>query len=182
LVLVLAILATACGGDEHPSAPSADASANLQVRRVENVVIRSSPEWDATELTCPGEDAGACLAATRADSVVVMDADEVKYLLGPVVVDGGDVEEAKAYEDPVNEGWTVSTPLSPEGSEALASATRGAVRALPPKDQIAIVVERARGVCADSGAPRDGRDHDRLRGTLPGGSRTPRLQTRRRRL
>ena len=141
MVLVLAILATACGGDEHPPAPSADASANLQVRRVENVVIRSSPEWDATELTCPGEDAGACLAATGAESVVVMDADEVKYLLGPVVVDGGDVEEAKAYEDPVNEGWTVSTPLSPEGSEALASATRGAVRALPPKDHIAIVAD-----------------------------------------
>lgn len=135
-VLVLGILAAACGGSETPTTTDERVSA-LQLREVQDVVSRMSPEWDATELTCPAEHGAGCLADRRDEPVVVLGAGPMdKYLLGPVVVDAGDVAEAKAHEDPAIKGWAVSVQLSPEGSRALASATRAAAG-----DRIAIVVD-----------------------------------------
>ncbi|HET8525109.1 MAG TPA: hypothetical protein VFM81_00570 [Actinomycetota bacterium] len=131
-VLALGILASACGSSD-PTA--ADASA-LQLRAVRDVVPRSAPEWDTTDLTCPAEKAARCLADRGAEQVVAPAADESKYLLGPVVVDGGDVVQATAREGPASMGWTVDVQLSQEGSDALASATRAAAGT-----RIAIIVE-----------------------------------------
>jgi preprotein translocase subunit SecD len=133
LILVLGVLASACGGSDSPTA---DASA-LQLRRVRDVVPRTSPEWDTTDLTCPGDAVAGCLAAASTEPVVVLGAEGEKYLLGPVVVDGSDAEEATARQGtPASTGWSVNVQLSEEGSEALASATRASVG-----DRIAIVVD-----------------------------------------
>ena len=135
-ILLLGIVASACSGSEGPSA-TADPASALQLRTVQDVVPRTSSEWDATELTCPAEDAAGCLAARSSEPVVVPSVDGDKYLLEPVVVDGRDVVEATAREgQPAGMGWTVDVRLSPEGSDALASATRAAVGT-----RIAIVVD-----------------------------------------
>jgi hypothetical protein len=129
--LVLGILG-ACGGSDS----STDAASALQLRPVQDVVQRVSPAWEATELTCPGKDAAGCLAAAGAEPVVVPGADRAKYLLGPLIVDGGDVDGAKAYEGPGGTGWAVDVQLTSEGSDALASATRASV-----DGRIAMVVD-----------------------------------------
>lgn len=134
LVVVTGILATACGGTESP----AGGASTLQLRAVEDVVPSTSPDWDATELTCPPDGAAGCLADRTDESVVVLGADETeKYVLGPAIVDDTDVLEARAHGgQPASTGWSIDAQLSPEGSDALASATRASVG-----DRIAIVVD-----------------------------------------
>lgn len=141
-MLVLGILGSACGGSDAPPASSAGAS-TLQLRGVDDIVSRTSQEWGATELTCPGEDAAGCLASRSGVSVVVLGADQMeKYVLEAVVVDGGDVEEATAHPGtPASMGWSVAVQLSREGTDALASATQAALDAAPPRNRIAIVVD-----------------------------------------
>lgn len=135
-VLILGILASACTGSTSPPADRAGRS-TLQLRVVRDIIPRTSPKWDGTQLTCPAEDAAACLAAVPAGPVIVSGADMEKYVLGPVISDEGDVEEATAHEgQPASMGWSVDMQLSPGGSDALAAATTTAVGS-----RIAIVVD-----------------------------------------
>jgi preprotein translocase subunit SecD len=71
-------------------------------------------DWKTTDLTCSGEEWEACLVAARADVV-----------------------DARAVQGhPMSKGWSVGVQLSPEGSDALASATRAALGS-----QLATVVD-----------------------------------------
>lgn len=127
------ILATACGGE-----PAETDAAAFQLRPVVEVVGASSPGPDAPDPTCDGAgggEASACLDAHAEASVVVLDqANRDTYVLGPVVVDGADVAEAKALRNAAV-GWEVVADLTPEGSHALEAATRMSVG-----DRIAILV------------------------------------------
>jgi preprotein translocase subunit SecD len=123
-VLVLVVLAAACGGE-----PAKAGAAAFQLRPVVEVVSGSSPEPNAPDPTCDGEgrEEGACLDAHASASVVVLEPSNMDtYVLGPVVVDGGDVAEARAVRNAAV-GWEVIVELTPEGSDALEAATRKSV-------------------------------------------------------
>jgi preprotein translocase subunit SecD len=65
-----------------------------------------------------------------------------KYVLGPVVVDGSDVANARAaFTTLGNEtGWVVKIRLDPVATKTFQRATMRAVVASPPQNEIAIVV------------------------------------------
>src|SRR5262245_34904458 len=132
-ILVLAIVLAGCGSGSE----SADAATGFQLRPVDDVVPSASPGADPAELTCDvaSDEAAACLSEHASESVVVPGASDTDvYVLGPVVVDAEDVADAAAQREP--SGWTVLVDLTPEGSDAFASATEAAVG-----DRIAIVVD-----------------------------------------
>ena len=134
--LILAIALAACGG----GSPSPTEAAAFQLRPVLEVVSARSPSpgSEAPDPTCAGEgqQASACLDEHANGSVVVLErSGKDAYELGPVVVDGADVTEAGAVENAAV-GWSVIVELTPEGTDALASATRMSVG-----DRIAMVVD-----------------------------------------
>jgi preprotein translocase subunit SecD len=126
--LVLVLATATCTGSEDPGtsdSPSVEPAA-FQLRPVEKVLDPPSNEWRTSEVTCPGEQWERCLADARAGQVVVRGVGREKYVLGPVMVDGGDVVEARAIHEPMSKGWSVSLQLSTAASDALASATMAA--------------------------------------------------------
>src|SRR5262245_20351489 len=135
-VVILAIVASSCEGG---SSPPSEAAA-FQLRPVVQIVGVSSPSpgSDAPDPTCEGEGqrASACLGRHANESVVVLEPTRMDtYELGPVVVDGADVAEARALHNAAV-GWSVVVDLTPEGTDELAAVTRRAVG-----DQIAILVD-----------------------------------------
>jgi preprotein translocase subunit SecD len=131
---ILAIVAAACGGD--PASPSEAAA--FQLRPVVEIVSGSSPR-PYVPVTCDaeGHEAAACLDAHAGGSVVVLEPTSMDlYELGPVVVDAADVADAEAVEDQAGAGWSVTVQLTPEATDAFASATRAAVG-----DRFAILVD-----------------------------------------
>jgi len=112
----------------------------FQLRPVVEVVPRSAAAWDQTELTCadPGEGLPDCVeAALDAPRIVLLGPAEDKYVLGPRIVDAGDVEIAAAQPDaPPSSGWSVWVNLTADGTAAFQTATESAVGS-----KIAIVVD-----------------------------------------
>lgn len=144
--LVVLVFASACGpADDRPS-PSVSIvpseSAVLQLRPVVEIVTPSSTAWEETDLTCTFQAAarGECSASTLDEPRIVLPGpgeDPEKYVLGPHVVDGRDVERAVAQRDTQPDaGWIVYVDLTAEGTERFGAATEDAVGS-----QIAIIVD-----------------------------------------
>ncbi len=122
------------------SCPAAD----LQLRPVERIATRASPDWSATQLTCAGNEAG-CVASAPVDAGIVLlgpETEGTKYVLGPVIVDGSDVARATARrEGQPGLGWSVTVDLIEDGTTALLAGTEALVGAVDPGNRIAIVVD-----------------------------------------
>jgi preprotein translocase subunit SecD len=135
--LLVLVFASACGpADDMPSPSGSIApsdAADLQLRPVAEIVSRSSAEWDGTQVTCAGHGDGFrdCLASTLdAQRIVLLGPGTQgdKYVLGAVIVDGGDVERAIAGPDAQpGAGWIVYVDLTPGGTTAFETATEAAV-------------------------------------------------------
>jgi preprotein translocase subunit SecD len=113
------------------------------MRPVTEVLRRTSPEWEATPPSCPpgSTEANACVAsADNAERIVLAGptGSRERYVLGAVIVDGGDVSGAAAHSQ--GTAGEVSVSLSPAGSDALAEATRAVAGTTSPSNKIAIVV------------------------------------------
>jgi preprotein translocase subunit SecD len=144
--LLVLVFASACGPADHRPSPSVSIapseSAVLQLRPVVEIVARSSPAWDETDLTCTFQAAarGECAVSTLDRTRIVLPGpgeNPAKYVLGPHVVDGGDVERAVAQHDmQPGAGWIVYVDLTAEGTERFAAATDVALGS-----QIAIIVD-----------------------------------------
>jgi preprotein translocase subunit SecD len=143
--LLALVIASACSSTQDtPPPPSGSTAASdggaFQLRPVVEVVPRTAAAWEQTELTCAGRGDGLrdCVgAAVDAPGIVLLGPAGVKYVLGPRVVDGSDVEDAAAQPDaPASSGWSVSVNLTADGTAALGTATESAVGS-----QIAIVVD-----------------------------------------
>ena len=140
------MLASACGPEDDVPSPSGSIAssegADLQLRPVIEIVPRSSMHWDGTDLTCAalGEALSNCVAATLdAPRIVLLRPGEAgeKYVLGPRIVDGNDVERAIAQQDAQQGvGWSVYVELTPEGTAAFETATEAAVGS-----EIAIIID-----------------------------------------
>jgi len=139
------VIATACNSTQNmPPPPSGSTAASaggaFQLRPVIEVVPRTAAAWDQTELTCAarGEGLRDCVkAAVDAPRIVLLGPAEEKYVLGPRIVDGSDVEDAAAQPDAApSSGWSVSVSLTADGTAALGTATESAVGS-----RIAIVVD-----------------------------------------
>jgi preprotein translocase subunit SecD len=120
----------------------------LQVRPVEEVVPLTDPAWKTLQLTCAGsaEAFSTCFrAASQRDHIVLSNSGgpRVNYVLGPVVVDGGDVVKAQVTFAPAGNqmGRYVSIELDPDGAKAFQRATMKAVAASSPLNEIAFVVD-----------------------------------------
>jgi preprotein translocase subunit SecD len=144
--LVVLVFVSACGpADDWPS-PSVSIvpsdSAVLQLRPVVEIVTPSSAAWEETDLTCTFQAAARkeCAASTLDEPRIVLPGpgeDPEKYVLGPHVVDGRDVERAVAQHDTQpGAGWIAYVDLTAEGTERFAAAT-----ALSVGSQIAIIVD-----------------------------------------
>jgi preprotein translocase subunit SecD len=135
--LLVLVFAAACGpADDMPSPPGSMApsdGAGLQLRPVTEIVSRSSADWDETQVTCAGHGDGFrdCLASTLdAQRIVLLrpGTHGDKYVLGAVIVDGGDVERAIAGQDAQpGTGWIVYVDLTLGGAAAFEAATEAAV-------------------------------------------------------
>jgi preprotein translocase subunit SecD len=140
------VFAAACRpADDRPSPSVSIAPSDgtvLQLRPVVEIVVRSSPAWDETDLTCTFQAAsrGECAVSALDGPRIVLPRpgeDPEKYVLGPRIVDGRDVERAVARHDlKPGAGWIVYVDLTAEGTERFAAATEGAVGS-----QIAIIVD-----------------------------------------
>lgn len=121
--------------------------ANVQMRQVMKIVSPSSADWSKTRLTCSGqgEALSDCVASTLDAVRIVLlrpEQDGEKYVLGPVIVDGTDVERARAQlEQQSDLGWSVSIELRAEAAEAFKAATQVAARSLDPQNEIAIILD-----------------------------------------
>ena len=142
--LLALVITAACGSipDKPPPSGSTVASNDgaFQLRPVVEVVPRSAAAWDQTELTCAdrGEGLRDCVgAALEAPRIVLLGPAGDKYVLGPRIVDAGDVEKAAAHPDaPPSSGWSVSVNLTADGTAALETATETTIGS-----RIAIVVD-----------------------------------------
>jgi hypothetical protein len=137
--IAILVLASACSRTDDaapsastPSGTTASSSVsvapsqpvNFQMRQVKKIVSPSSADWSKTRLTCSvqGEDLSDCVASTLDAARIVLFRPEQgsqKYILGPVIVDGTDVERASAQlEQQSDLGWSVSIGLTTEAAEA----------------------------------------------------------------
>ena len=125
--LLALVIAAACGSTPDKPPPSGSTAVSnggaFQLRPVVEVVPRSAAAWDQTELTCAdrGEGLRDCVgAALEAPRIVLLGPAGDKYVLGPRIVDAGDVENAAAHPDaPPSSGWSVSVNLTADGTAAL---------------------------------------------------------------
>jgi preprotein translocase subunit SecD len=121
--------------------------ANFQMRQVMKIVSPSSADWSKTRLTCSGlgEALSDCVASTLDAVRIVLlrpEQDGEKYVLGPVIVDGTDVERASAQlEQQSDLGWSVSIELRAEAAEAFKAVTQVAARSPGPQNEIAIILD-----------------------------------------
>jgi preprotein translocase subunit SecD len=140
------VLASACGSSEDVPSPSGSTTpstgGDLQLRAVTEIVPRSSADWDETPRTCAAEgDAIEDCVASELDAprIVLLGPGEAgeKYVLGPRIVDGNDVETAIAQQDvQQGRGWSVFVELTAEGTAAFETATEAAVGS-----KIAIIID-----------------------------------------
>ena len=126
-------------------------TARLEQRPVLEEIVPQDPRWASTPLTCEtveDRDRPACsFEALAGDEVVYLRQDGSKLRLGPVIIAGDNIDRARATLQSagatgVVTEWGVEFQLDGEGSDAFADATRAAVGAPPPRNAIAIVVDR----------------------------------------
>lgn len=128
-------------------------TARLEVRKTLALISPGDPAYLSTAITCgtPEEQATpACGAdALAGRDITYLDGDgdpntlDTKVVMGEVVITGADIDRALAVlqGDTVPE-WTVQFELSGEGTKAFADATTAALSQPPPRNRIAIVVDR----------------------------------------
>jgi len=127
-------------------------TARLEQRQVLDILTPGSPRYDTTPVTCPTEverEQPACsFRALRDQQVVYLGKDgRTKYVLGPVLVTGDAIKRATAVfatatQTNLEAGWRVDFELTGEGSRVFADVTSRLVSEPPPKNQLAIVLDR----------------------------------------
>jgi protein-export membrane protein SecD len=134
-------------------------TARLEERQVLNVSVEGDPGFSALQVTCATAEeqaTDACSADALATQEVVYegtfptDGPDVtaRYQLGPVIISGVDIDRATATlstgasSAQLVPEWSVAFDLSGEGSNRFATATTAALTQPPPRNQIAIVVDR----------------------------------------
>jgi preprotein translocase subunit SecD len=125
-------------------------TARLEERPTLAIVSPGQPQFASIQLTCQtaAEQASKnCIGDTQnGNTVWYPDNQGNKVQLGPVVITGSDITKATAglntnSQTGVSE-WTVTFTLNGSGSDAFEKATRAAVNAPAPQNQIAIAVDR----------------------------------------
>jgi preprotein translocase subunit SecD len=127
-------------------------TARLEQRQVLDILTPGSPAYETTPVTCPTEvereQPGCSFSALRDQQVVYLGEDgETKYVLGPVEVTGDAIKRATAVfatatQTNLQAGWRVDFELTGEGSRVFADVTTRLVSEPPPKNQLAIVLDR----------------------------------------
>ena len=124
-------------------------TARLEERPTIEIVTPSDPQYQSIQLTCPpsAAETKACQGGAN-DSTDVWYPDKStppNYVhLGPVVITGANITSATASLSGSSQGlssWVIDFVLDSEGTSAFANATRVAVNAQPPQNQIAIAVD-----------------------------------------
>ncbi|MFB6721733.1 hypothetical protein ACFCV3_16275 [Kribbella sp. NPDC056345] len=129
LLLVVVLIAALAGivvivlkrVNEEPAPPKPAAADTLQFRRV----LKLEPN--------------ACAKAPVAANVRCS-ADGTKYTLGKVELDSTHVTDVQAIADTQGTGWLVMLTLDAAGTKTFATLTGQLVKARPPANQLAIVV------------------------------------------
>jgi hypothetical protein len=116
------------------------------MRQVIEILTPTSADWKKTRLTCSGQgDALNDCVASALDAVrmvLLRPEESKKYVLGPVIVDETDVEQATAQlEQQADLGWSISIELTADAAEAFQGATEEAARSLDPQNEIAAIVD-----------------------------------------
>jgi protein-export membrane protein SecD len=126
-------------------------TARLEQRSVLEEIAPQDPRWATTPLTCETaeerERPSCSFDALADEEVIYQRPDGAKLRLGPVIIAGDNIDDARATlqgggATGVVTEWGVNFQLDGEGSDAFADATRAAVGAPPPQNAIAIVVDR----------------------------------------
>ena len=134
-------------------------TARLEQRQVLNVVVEGDPGFSALQVTCATAEeqaTDACSADALASQEVVVEGTFptdgpdliARYQLGPLIISGEDIDRATATLSTGASAaqlvpeWSVAFELSGEGSDRFATATTAALTQPPPRNQIAIVVDR----------------------------------------
>jgi protein-export membrane protein SecD/preprotein translocase SecF subunit len=126
-------------------------TARLEERATLEIVSPQDPRYATLATTCgtPEEqESEECKGSALDDQeVVYLDGEGNKVRLGPVIITGGNIEQASGQLVSTSQfssvpEWVVTFDLDDEGSEAFATATRTALTAPAPQNQIAIVVDR----------------------------------------
>jgi protein-export membrane protein SecD len=122
-------------------------TARLEERPTLAIVTPADPAYQSTTLTCPPaqQETKACQgSANDATDVWYPDQNNDYVHLGPVVITGANITSATASLSGSNQSiaeWVIDFVLDSEGTAAFATATRVAVNAQPPQNQIAIAVD-----------------------------------------
>ena len=122
-------------------------TARLEERPTLAIVTPADPAYQSTTLTCPPaqQETKACQgSANDATDVWYPDQNNDYVHLGPVVITGANITSATASLSGSNQSiaeWVIDFVLDSEGTAAFATATRVAVNAQPPMNQIAIAVD-----------------------------------------
>jgi protein-export membrane protein SecD len=124
-------------------------TARLEERPTIEIVTPSDPQYQSITLTCPPSQ-----SQTKQCQGGANDATDVWYPdkntppdyvhLGPVVITGANITSATASLSGSSQSvaeWVIDFVLDPEGTTAFANATRVAVNAQSPQNQIAIAVD-----------------------------------------
>jgi protein-export membrane protein SecD len=124
-------------------------TARLEERPTIEIVTPSDPRYQSITVTCPPSQAETkeCQGGAN-DSTDVWYPDKNNppdYVhLGPVVITGANITSATASLSGSSQSvaeWVIDFVLDSEGTSAFANATRVAVNAQPPQNQIAIAVD-----------------------------------------
>ncbi|HLB39418.1 MAG TPA: protein translocase subunit SecD [Actinomycetota bacterium] len=124
-------------------------TARLEERQTLEIVSPGDPRYASVQFTCqtPEEqDSKTCQLDAQDDNEVwYPDADGNAVHLGPIVITGANITEARASLTGSSQSlaeWTVAFELDGEGSDAFAEATTVAFNSPSPQNQIAIAVDR----------------------------------------
>jgi preprotein translocase subunit SecD len=128
-------------------------TARLEERTVLAIIDPSNPSYAATPFTCATaaeQKTDACSFEQLANKEVVYAGSDgqTKYQLSPVVISGSDIKKAQAVfqsatSTSLSQGWAIDFSLNGSGSDAFCTATKAAVAASQPQNQIAIAVDRS---------------------------------------
>jgi preprotein translocase subunit SecD len=138
------LLGIGCSQLSESTPPAGAPSVDLQIRPVIQLVDAHDRTWRVLRPTCHGSETAVadCMASMHGTDRVTLRDGSRKYVLGPIIADGSDVASAAAaHLISGGNGAPIDVQLTPAATQALASATRQAVGATPPKDKIAMIVD-----------------------------------------
>ena len=127
-VAVLSALALVVGVGGVGSSSVAAASSTRDTFEVRPVLAVGAPA-DA----CGAQEADGCIVARSRDG-------STSYQLGPVIIDGSDVETVRARNDRAN-GWLIVMDLTKRGGRAFNAAAGTQFGKVAPQDRVALVVD-----------------------------------------